>query len=533
MKALIIVKAVILAAVVTAIAAPSHALASGTILTWSARTAMPTARYSTAHATTSDGDVIVFGGLLLPGASTTGIVERFHPATNSWTTLAPMPHPRHNAVAVTATDGTILVVGGFPAGGDSTNIVDAYNPATNTWTTRASLPVNAAGPSAARGPDGTIYVIGGYPGCCFTYLNTVFAYDQANDSWIQRASMPTRRQSSSATLAPDGKIYVIGGNGTGPIDRTVEAYDPATNTWQVKALMPIGGGGLAWITAPNGKLYAFGYDDLGTVLEYDTTADTWTPVEPMPTPRQGPASALAGDGSIYAIGGYLPTAAQTTAVNERASFTGAPVTPMYNVAVNTKAANPNNSISATATVEVPSGDTVTVSVATGTFAGAVGCGDSKGNTYTLVADKNTGNGRLFVCSATLTTPLTIGDSVFATYPGFSGLSVISVNAIPAAVTDGAVDQTSTNAGNNPNPHSGNVTILHPTELLFGVVAHNSTPTFTAGAGFTVIGAITGGTGSGTKTITPQYMPVTATGTYAATGTLSSSQQWRAAIITYQ
>ena len=167
-------------------------------------------------------------------------------------------------------------------------------------------------------------------------------------------------------------------------------------------------------------------------------------------------------------------------------------------------------------------------MATGTFAGATGCTDTKGNAYTVVADRNTGNGRLFVCSGALGTPLSPGDTVTATYPRFSGLSVVSVNAITA----GTVDQTSTASGNSAAPNSGTVTTTQPLEVVFGVVAHNSVPAFTPAAGFTAVGAVTGGTGSGTRTLTPMYRLTTATGSHAAAGTLSGGQQWRAAVVTY-
>jgi len=511
---------------------PGRGFADGTVLAWSSRASMSAARYSAAAASTLDGDIVVFGGLAHPGADVIGDVERFQPASNSWMARTPMPTPRHNAGAATTADGTILVVGGFPAGGDATNVVEAYNPDTDSWSTRASLPTNAAGAAVVRGPDGTVFAIGGYPGCCFSYLNSVYAYNQATDSWTARAPMPTRRQSPGAALGADGKIYVVGGNGSGPVSQVVEVYDPATNSWQSRAPMPIAGNP-SLVAAPDGKLYAFGYDDLGTVLQYDTAADTWTAVEPMPTPRQGTAAVLAGDGSIYTAGGYLPTANQTTAITERANFGGQPIVPAYNVATNTKSISGNNSITATASVAVPAGDTITVAVATGTFAGAVTCADSRGNSYKVAADKNTGAGRLFVCSAPATTALAIGDTVTATYPGFSGLSVITVNAISSAVVTGTVDRTSVGSGNNPNPTSGTVTTLQPNELIFGVVSHNSTPTLTPAVGYSTVGVISGGTGSGKKTITPEYLTVTTAGTYAATGTLSSAQQWRAAVITYQ
>jgi N-acetylneuraminic acid mutarotase len=303
---------------------PSQGFASGPVLSWSSRTSMPTARYSTAFSATNDGDIIVFGGSTAPGVGT-GIVERFHPATDTWISLTSMPTPRYGAAAVTTTDGTILVVGGYPAaGGDATNTVEAYDPVSDSWSSRANLPSNSSGPGAVRGPDGTVYVIGGYPGCCFNYLNTVYAYNQTTNSWSSRAPMPTRREAPAVALAANGKIYVVGGNGSGATEQIVEAYDPVTNTWQSKAPAPVAIRGNPLIPAPNGKLYVFGYDLTGGVLEYDPATDTWTPVEPMPTPRLGPAGALAGDGSIYIIGGFVYPAAVTVATNERARFGGPP-----------------------------------------------------------------------------------------------------------------------------------------------------------------------------------------------------------------
>jgi hypothetical protein len=38
---------------------------------------------------------------------------------------------------------------------------------------------------------------------------------------------------------------------------------------------------------------------------------------------------------------------------------------------------------------------------------------------------------------------------------------------------------------------------------------------------------------GLSGVTPEYKLVATTGSHAATGTLSSAQQWRAAVITYQ
>src|SRR5436190_9670543 len=90
-----------------------------------------------------------------------------------------------------------------------------------------------------------------------------------------------------------------------------------------------------------------------------------------------------------------------------------------------KSANPNKDITVPVTTDVGVGQTVIISVATGTFAGNVSCSDSEGNVYNVRADRNGGSGRLFVCESQLTTALGTSDTVKATYPGFSGTSVLS------------------------------------------------------------------------------------------------------------
>jgi hypothetical protein len=208
--------------------------------------------------------------------------------------------------------------------------------------------------------------------------------------------------------------------------------------------------------------------------------------------------------------------------------------PMQAVAGNSRAANPNNNITATVGVNgVPSGATVDVSVATGTFAGPVSCHDTESNTYTVVADRNTGNGRLFVCSSVLSAGLSSGDVITAMYPGFSGLSVVSVTAISASASTGVTDGVSTSFGSNPPVSSGNITTSHAADALFGVAAHSSPSTFTATSGFTVVGEVSGGSGAGQRTVSPMFNSVTSTGVYSATGTLSGSGFWQAAIVAYQ
>jgi hypothetical protein len=206
---------------------------------------------------------------------------------------------------------------------------------------------------------------------------------------------------------------------------------------------------------------------------------------------------------------------------------------VYAVTTNNKNVNPNNNIvAAIGSTGIPAGDTANVSVATGTFAGPTGCTDSQGNTYTVAADRNTGQGRVFVCTGHIGTALSPGDTITATYPGFSGISVISVNAIGTVATNGTVLAANSANGNSAAPNSGNISTGGPT-VLFGVIANNSTPTFTPGANYTIVGQVSGGSGSSKRTLSPEFRIVPSGGTYSVGGTISNGGQfWQAAILGY-
>ena len=168
----------------------------------------------------------------------------------------------------------------------------------------------------------------------------------------------------------------------------------------------------------------------------------------------------------------------------------------------------------------------------GTFAGAVGCSDTQGNSYTVDADI-TGVGRLFICSAHNVTALTSGDTITASYPRLQRDHNGQRQRVLGHFPDDPVDKISTNTGNSATPSSGfTATTTQANELLFGAIAHNSTPTFTPGSGYTLQVEVIGGSGAGQRTLSPEYQIVSATGTACPPpGRVSSAQQWRAAIVT--
>jgi hypothetical protein len=204
------------------------------------------------------------------------------------------------------------------------------------------------------------------------------------------------------------------------------------------------------------------------------------------------------------------------------------------VGTTTRNTSGNSSITTTvASAGVAAGHSVIVAITASTFGGVVACSDTKGNSYSINADV-TGSGRLFICSAHNVTALTSSDTITATYPSFSGISTASANEFSGLASAGAVDRTSTASGNSANPSSGTTaTTTQASEVLFGAIAYNNTPTFAAGGGYNVVGQVIGGSGAGQKNLYPEYQIVSSTGGYAATGTMTPGQQWWAAIVTYK
>jgi hypothetical protein len=149
---------------------------------------------------------------------------------------------------------------------------------------------------------------------------------------------------------------------------------------------------------------------------------------------------------------------------------------------------------------------------------------------------NTGNGRLFVCVSKLVVGFSSTDPtvVTATYPQFSGASVIQVDAFTNSVT-GVVppSEVSTNSGSNPAVSSGKICVTGG-HFLFGVVANGNVSSFIVDSPpWTPLGSNSVGSGAGKRTLTTSYQHVFGAcpvGQYELTGHLTGSGFWQAAIV---
>lgn len=131
--------------------------------TWTTRAAMPTARENNV-AVTLNNRIYVAGGvqvqISLDGLRT---FEAYDPVANSWTALPMMTDPRISPGI--ATDGVyVYVFGGstsYSAGGQDLTSVERYDPATNTWTTLPDAMVQGTNGAAASYVRGRLYSVGG------------------------------------------------------------------------------------------------------------------------------------------------------------------------------------------------------------------------------------------------------------------------------------------------------------------------------------------------------------------------------------
>lgn len=212
-------------------------------------------------------------------------------------------------------------------------------------------------------------------------------------------------------------------------------------------------------------------------------ASGWCPVKPTPTPKSGNIS-------------FVKTLESSTL-----SRSG------------------NNSM--TIYVQSPgvnAGDRLIISVQAGTFGGNVSCRDSKGNIYSV--NGRSSNNSLFVCSANITQALQAGDTITATYPGFSGTSTISANEFSGITgVDGSANGSSTVS---KIVSTQLLTTTNPKDLIFGTV--QSKYSFMPASGLTTTASFNGLTGV--------YGVVESAGIFSTLGSVSSGS-WNAIMIGYR
>jgi N-acetylneuraminic acid mutarotase len=150
---------------------------------------------------------------------------RYNPSTNKWATKKSAPHV-HTLGAGGVINGKFYV-----AGGSLSNVLDRYDPATDSWTTLAPIPVKGGDGAGVQGAvlQGKLFVgASHYDGTLGKYVYDAFSYDPATNKWTRKAA-PKDGHSDIVAITWGGKPFLLalGGMDFAPlVQHPVEIYAP-------------------------------------------------------------------------------------------------------------------------------------------------------------------------------------------------------------------------------------------------------------------------------------------------------------------
>ncbi len=289
---------------------------------WQTKAPMLTARSSLA-VSVFENLIYAIGGQTQAGV--TDLVERYDPATDTWTERAAKPVAVTDASAAVV-GGKIYVPGGRLAEGVITNTVESYDPRTNQWQPCAPLPTPLSG-YAIVAFEGKLYLFGGWDGKAYTA--SVYAYDPVENAWKTYASMPTRRGFAAATVA-GGEIYVIGGTDGKQALAVNERYLPAEEAsgrspWQERRPMPLSTFGMGAASVAD-IIHVIGGQGDGpaiTALEYYPLHDEWQTIVTADLPPRASLGLVALETNLHLLGGLIDKSPSAEQVVYKAIYTTA------------------------------------------------------------------------------------------------------------------------------------------------------------------------------------------------------------------
>ena len=208
----------------------------------------------------------------------------YDPATDEWSMGPEIPEDRRRGAAgVVVYNDHFYIVCGIQNGHMDGHVtwLDRYDPATDTWTQLADAPT-ARDHFHAAVLDGKLYAAGGRrsshaTGEVFQLTEKlVDVYDFATDTWTTlptSGNLPTERAGTGA-IAYNGHIVVLGGEsgrrlpedgdeGPPTAHSEVEAYNPSTGTWTTLPPMIQGRHGTQAVVYNNQIFIAAGSRTLG------------------------------------------------------------------------------------------------------------------------------------------------------------------------------------------------------------------------------------------------------------------------------
>ena len=258
---------------------------------------------------------------LIGGREANGRIDRFDPATSTWSAMGATSPLIHHFQPVVI-DRRIWMVGAmtgkFPLEPPMERI-HIYDPLADTWEEGPAIPQNRR-----RGSAGTVVYDGKiYMACGITLGHTSGTngwfdmFDPQTGEWAVLPDAPHIRDHFHAVVLDD-KLYCIGGRNTSmhekgnpdslfrAIVREIDVYDFKSGSWStLETRLPVGSAA-AGTAVLDGRIIYFGGEDavtaLGRTWVFDPVKESWTEAGRMIQGRHG-SQAVVHDGCIYVAAG--------------------------------------------------------------------------------------------------------------------------------------------------------------------------------------------------------------------------------------
>jgi N-acetylneuraminic acid mutarotase len=145
----------------------------------------------------------------------------------------------------------------------------------------------------------------------------------AADAWSSTGSLSSIRLNFTATLLQDGKVLAAGGIDGRREWASAEIYDSATGTWSGTGSLAIEHAAHTATLLNNGKVLVAGgnwYDARAEI--YDPATGTWNPAGSLATVRNAHTATLLNDGRVLVVGGcYISSIISSAEIYDPATNT--------------------------------------------------------------------------------------------------------------------------------------------------------------------------------------------------------------------
>lgn len=270
-----------------------------------------TGRGECAVAMLPDGSVVALGGATNSSSFEEATrIERWQPATGTWTVVGNMLCNRAGMTATTLVDGRVLIVGGLAVGGaPSDRDAELFDPDGGSRSPDGEMWWPRSGHSATLLADGRVWIAGGADPQTGEPIATTEYFDPATDRFVEGPALLWPRLAHAAVALADGSVLLVGGDdAAGPV-APAERREPVDGALRPAGDLVVPRTLVRAVRLPNGDVVVAGgllasglASDSVEVFSPATASWREWPAR-LPAPRTGHSLHVLGDGRVVVLGG--------------------------------------------------------------------------------------------------------------------------------------------------------------------------------------------------------------------------------------